>query len=60
MAVPYSRNSRTRVKKRRANQKIAIPKIVVCDNCGSYRKTHNICKSCGFYKNKQIVKGKDE
>ena len=56
MAVPYRRVSKTRKAKRRTHQRASSNSVVACNNCGINNKQHNVCKSCGYYKNKEIIK----
>ncbi len=60
MPIPFRRTSKTRKAKRRTHQKINSPTTLMCENCGSNIKPHNVCKNCGQYKGKQIIKAKDE
>ncbi|RJQ25400.1 50S ribosomal protein L32 [Candidatus Parcubacteria bacterium] len=55
---PKKRHSRQRQGKRRASIKLGLPTIIICKNCGAPTEPHIVCKSCGFYKGKQIIKGK--
>lgn len=56
MAVPARRTSKSRRNQRRAHIKLQIPGMVNCDHCGELRKSHHVCKSCGTYKGRDIVK----
>ena len=52
MAVPKRKTSKARRDKRRSNVwKLEMPGLVKCSHC--------VCKACGYYDGKQIVK-KDE
>lgn len=53
---PKKRHSRQRQGKRRASIKLNLPNVLLCKNCGSLISPHTICKSCGYYNGKQIVK----
>lgn len=56
MAVPKKKKSRTRRDKRRAqHKKLVKPQLVDCPNCGEAAMPHHVCKSCGYYKNEQIL-----
>ena len=55
MPVPFRRTSKTRKRKRRTHQKAAQPTVVTCTNCGAPIKPHTICKTCGYYKGKEII-----
>ncbi|MBQ6795020.1 MAG: 50S ribosomal protein L32 [Clostridia bacterium] len=43
-------------RQRRANWKLLIPGMVKCSHCGEYTKPHMVCKACGYYDGKEIVK----
>ncbi|MEK9658009.1 MAG: 50S ribosomal protein L32 [bacterium] len=62
MAVPKKRHSKSRKRIKKANWKISTPTLRACPNCGELGIPYQICKSCGFYKNKQvlIIKSKKE
>ncbi len=53
---PKKRHSRQRQGKRRQAIKLAILKTVKCKNCGKDIKAHSVCKYCGFYKGKEVIK----
>lgn len=54
MAVPQRRISKTRRNKRRTHDKISVPSVVKCPNCGEYTLSHRVCKHCGTYKGQQV------
>ncbi len=60
MAVPKRRTSKTRKRKRRTHFKISVPGMVVCDNCGEMKLAHRVCKECGHYKGREIIKESTE
>ena len=31
-----------------------------CPNCGAIVKSHRVCKECGYYKGKKVVKETEE
>ncbi len=53
---PKRRHSTERKGQRRAAIKLNTPKGVICANCGKSIKAHSICKYCGYYKGKQVLK----
>lgn len=53
---PKKRHSRQRQGKRRASIKLTIPQSELCKNCGAVKLAHNVCKECGYYKGKQVIK----
>lgn len=48
MAVPFRRVSKTRRDKRRTHDKLKVPAVVVCPECGEYKMSHKVCKHCGY------------
>jgi large subunit ribosomal protein L32 len=40
---------------RRANHdKVIVPQLIACANCGEPSVPHRACASCGFYKGKKV------
>ncbi|HBG76554.1 50S ribosomal protein L32 [Eubacteriales bacterium mix99] len=56
MAVPKKKTSKARRDKRRAHWKLSAPEIVTCPQCGEPKLSHRICKHCGYYDEKQVIK----
>lgn len=42
--------------RRAANEKIAVPNLVPCPECGEPSVPHRACPACGKYKGKQVTK----
>lgn len=57
---PKKRHSRQRQGKRRAHIKLTTINSVKCPNCGNPVLPHNICKNCGYYKGKEVLKKKSK
>jgi large subunit ribosomal protein L32 len=57
MAVPFRKTSKARRDKRRTHFKLQVPGMVKCDHCGEMKLAHRVCRSCGTYKGREIVKG---
>ena len=57
MAVPKRRKSRSKRDMRRAHwvRSLRVPTLVACPNCGEAKLPHRICRSCGYYKGRQII-----
>lgn len=55
MAVQQRRVSKTRKRKRRTHYKLQKPTLVKCNHCGSYKRPHHVCPTCGYYKDTQYV-----
>ena len=61
MAVPKRKVSKARRDKRRSNNwKLALPGMVKCSKCGKYVLAHRVCKECGYYGGKEVVKVSEE
>ena len=56
MAVPKRKVSKARRNSRKAKWKLAIPGVVACPQCGEPKMSHRICKACGYYNGKEVVK----
>jgi large subunit ribosomal protein L32 len=57
MIVPKKRTSKARRDKRRAQTwKIAMPNLVACSRCGELAHSHRMCKACGSYNRREILK----
>ncbi len=60
MAVPKSKQSKSRTNKRFANYKATEPTLVECPHCHELKAPHRVCKNCGFYDGKEVVAQKEE
>ena len=57
MAVPKRRTSKQRKHLRRSNNfKLEMPGMNECPQCHKPKLAHRVCKFCGYYKGKQILK----
>ena len=57
MAVPKRKVSKARKNKRRSNVwKMEAPALVKCPKCGEYKVPHRVCKACGFYDGRDVLK----
>ena len=56
MAVPKGKTSKARRDKRRANWKLEAPNLVKCPKCSELKMPHRVCKSCGFYNGREVLK----
>ena len=55
MGVPKRKTSRSRRDKRRNHQRLAVPSLSTCSQCGAAQLPHRMCPSCGFYKEREVV-----
>lgn len=61
MATPKRKTSKARRDKRRsAHWKISAPGIVECPKCKQAKLAHRVCKNCGYYGDKEIIKIDDK
>lgn len=63
MAVPKKKVSKARRDKRRSNNsKLTLPGMVKCSNpaCDEMVRPHTVCKVCGYYGGKQVLKIKEK
>ncbi len=57
---PKNRTSKSRRDKRRsANYKMAPMNLVKCSRCGALMMPHRVCKACGTYNKREIIKVED-
>ena len=55
MAHPKRRHSNTRTRLRRANDFLTAIEPAKCSNCGANQLGHRVCKSCGYYRGRQVL-----
>ncbi len=55
MAVPKRKKSKSKRNKRRTHQKVAVPNLTRCPQCGEARLPHHACPSCGTYKGRTVI-----
>ena len=61
MAVPKCKVSKARRDKRRtAKERLDVPGMVKCPKCGELVLSHRVCKNCGTYDGKEVIKVEDE
>lgn len=57
MAVPKRKSSKARRDKRRSNVwKLDMPALSTCPRCKEYKLAHCVCKSCGTYDGRTVLK----
>jgi large subunit ribosomal protein L32 len=57
MAVPKRKVSKARRDKRRSNVwKLTLPGMTKCPKCGEAVLSHRVCKACGYYGGKEVLK----
>ncbi len=55
MAVPRGKHTKGKRNDIRRNIFIKEPNLVSCSKCGKPKKSHIVCPSCGYYKNKEVI-----
>ncbi|MFC1515459.1 50S ribosomal protein L32 [Thermodesulfobacteriota bacterium] len=55
MAVPKRKVSKSKRDKRRTHQKVAVPTVTECPQCGEAKLPHHACPSCGTYKGRTVI-----
>lgn len=55
MAVPKRKWSKARSRRSRSNWKLKTPGLVECPQCHELKMSHRVCKSCGYYKGREII-----
>ncbi|MCJ7806402.1 MAG: 50S ribosomal protein L32 [Clostridia bacterium] len=56
MAVPKQRTSKKKRDMRRAQHKLTVPLLIPCPHCHELKPAHRVCLSCGYYKEREVVK----
>ncbi|WDT94422.1 50S ribosomal protein L32 [Thermoleophilum album] len=60
MAVPKQRQSHSRTHKRRSQHRITPPNLGACPRCGTSKRPHRVCPTCGTYGGRVVVVPSDE
>ena len=60
MAQPKRRWSKARTGLRRSTWKVEAPAYVECPHCHEPVLPHRVCKNCGYYDGKEVVKVEDK
>jgi large subunit ribosomal protein L32 len=53
--LPKRKVSKTRRNKRRAHDHLSLRHLVVCDDCGEYKPSHQVCPHCGSYNGREVL-----
>ncbi|AXF96622.1 50S ribosomal protein L32 [Spiroplasma phoeniceum] len=56
MAVPFRKKSKQAKRKRRTHFKLVGATLIACKNCGALIKPHRVCRECGYYKDKEVIR----
>ena len=56
MAVPKRKTAKSATRSRRAaNMQISANGLVECPQCHEPKQPHRVCRSCGYYKSKEVI-----
>ena len=56
MIAPKGKISKARRNSRKANWKISTPSISECPHCHEAVESHKVCRNCGYYNGKEVMK----
>jgi len=61
VAVPTRKKSKAKRDSRRAHHdKITLPDVSICENCGADILSHRVCPACGWYKDRIVIEIEEE
>ena len=55
MAHPKHKLSKQPRDKRRTHDKLTVPTMATCSNCGAAVLYHRVCPECGYYRGRLMV-----
>lgn len=56
MVNPKRRTSKARRDNRRSHWKLSQPNLVSCPQCHTLKAPHIVCKECGYYGGREVLK----
>ncbi|MFQ6604101.1 MAG: 50S ribosomal protein L32 [Fidelibacterota bacterium] len=59
MALPKTRISKARGRKRRTHYKATPVAVMDCPQCGSPKMPHRACPDCGYYRGRPVISAKE-
>jgi len=60
MALPKRRHSHQRSHKRRSHLALKVEGLSRCPQCNEPKLPHRVCKNCGYYDGRQVLKGEED
>lgn len=60
MALPKKKTSRSRQRKRRSQDRVSMPSLDSCPQCHSLKVAHQVCPTCGKYRERQEIEVKSK
>ncbi|MDP9195935.1 MAG: 50S ribosomal protein L32 [Pseudomonadota bacterium] len=55
MAVPKKKTSKSKRNMRRSHHALSATGRGECPNCGTLKRPHHVCRSCGHYDGRAVV-----
>ena len=55
MGVPKRKTSKMRLRIRKGANRWRAPLLGKCQQCGAAKIPHTVCRSCGYYKGRQVL-----
>ena len=55
MALPKTRQSKARGRKRRTHYKAQTVSYMACPQCGETKMPHHACPNCGYYRGRPVI-----
>lgn len=59
MALPKTRISKARGRKRRTHYKASAVSYAACPQCGQTKMPHRACPNCGYYRGRPVISNTD-
>jgi len=59
MPQPKRRHFHARQHKRRSHHALKVEGLSQCPHCKEPKSPHRVCSNCGYYGDRQIVKGEE-
>jgi large subunit ribosomal protein L32 len=56
MALPKTRYAHARQGERRAHLAMKRLQLVECPQCHQPKRPHTVCRNCGYYKGREVIK----
>jgi large subunit ribosomal protein L32 len=57
--VPKRKTGKAKKNMRRSHHAIDANNLIECPNCGEKTMPHRVCRKCGYYKARTVLKGED-
>jgi len=57
--VPKRKTAKAKRNMRRSHHALTATNLIECPNCGEKTMPHRVCRKCGYYKARTVLKGED-